>query len=336
MSPLHPSLVASLKFPQTHPMPKILVTGSIAYDLLLTYDGSFADAIDPAHLNELSLSFVTPRFARHHGGIGANIAWNLQLIGQEPVLVSTVGNDGGEYLALLQERGVPVTYIQKIAEHATATAIIATDSKERQITFYHPGADAHGAWPGALADERDDITFAIIGPRDACLMSEGAAWCEEYAVPYLFDPGQQVLAFGEDELQRCIRGSRGVICNAYEWQLLSERTGLSSDSLLQETHLLVITHGEEGLSLYTTKEKIVLPACKADRVLDPTGAGDALRAGILTGLAHKWKLRQCGQLGAALASFVVEREGTLLDSLDRDEVWNRAEVTYGERLPELP
>ena len=316
-------------------MPKILVTGSVAYDLLLSYDGSFAEAVDPAHLNELSMSFVTPRFSRHHGGTAANIAWNLRLLNQDPLVVASVGRDGGEYLALLEDRKIPTNFMETIPSHATPTAIIATDNKERQITFYHPGADAHGVWPEKLADERDDIDYAIIAPRDARSMAEAGEWCKKFGVQYLFDPGQQVLAFEQDALLKCIGESRGIICNAYEWQLLSERTGFSTDAILGETHLLIITHGDEGLSLYTKKENITLPACKAEKMVNPTGAGDALRAGIVAGLAAKWTLRQCGQLGASLASFCVEHEGTLMDKIDVEEVYARAEGTYGEKLPEL-
>lgn len=316
-------------------MSKILVTGSVAYDLLLSHDGSFTDAIDPSHLDELSMAFITPRFARHHGGTAANIAWNLRLLHQDPLIVATVGRDGGEYLALLDERKIPVTYIETIPAHVTPTAIMATDMQQRQITFYHPGADAYGTWPEKLAEERDAIAFAIVSPRSTQAMAEAAAWCEKYAVPYLFDPGQNVLAFPQEDLLKCIRDSRGVICNAYEWQLLSERTGFSTEAILSETHLLIITHGDEGLSMYTPKETIVLPACKAEKVVNPTGAGDALRSGILAGLAAKWPLRACGQLGAALASFCVEQEGTLMDRLDLEDLYARAEGTYGERLPPL-
>ena len=314
---------------------KILVTGSIAYDLLLHYDGSFAKSIDPAHLEELSMAFVTPRFAKHHGGTAANIAWNLRLLNQVPLVVGSVGDDGGEYLSLLEGRGIGVEYIDRLPKHATSTAIVATDSHERQITFYHPGADAHGTWPEKLLDEREEISFAIVSPRDPQMMLKACDWCIKYGIQYLFDPGQNMMAFGQEELLHALRGSRGVICNAYEWQLLSQRTGFSTDAMLQETHLIVITTGENGLSIHTEKNNIVLPACKADKVLNPTGAGDALRAGFLTGLSQGWNLNQSGQLGASLASFVVEQDGTLLDYIDLGHVLGRAEVTYGEALPVL-
>ncbi len=314
---------------------KILVTGSIAYDLLLTYDGSFADAIDPAHIEELSMAFVTPRFAKHHGGTGANIAWNLKLLNQDPLLIGSVGNDGGAYTALLEERNIDTRRVEMLHEHATATAIVATDSRERQITFFHPGADSAGSFPD-LSDEREQISFAIISPRDAKLMMQAVDWCQEFAVPYLFDPGQQVIALSEDEIIRAISKCRGVIANAYEWSLISKRTSFSIDSLLKKSPLLVITHAEQGLTIYTPKEEIVIPPCRPEKLVNPTGAGDAFRAGFLTGLAAKWSLKMCGRLGASVASFVVEQEGTLLNTLDLNDVCGRAEMMYGEALPPLP
>jgi adenosine kinase len=314
---------------------KILVSGSVAYDLLLNYDGSFPEAIDPAHLDELSMAFVTARFARHHGGTGANIAWNLRLLNQNPLLVATVGNDGGAYTALLEERGISTNRIDARSDHATSTAIVATDSQEHQITFFHPGADAVGTFPD-LSEEREDIALAIISPRNVKAMIQAVDWCQKFSVPYLFDPGQQVLGFSEDELIHAIKKSKGIIANAYEWSLISKRTSFSTDQMLTHTPLLVITRGEEGLTIFTKKKGIVIPACKSEHVINPTGAGDALRAGFLTGLAAKWKPEQCGRLGASLASFVCEQEGTLLDKVDLNDVMGRAEVTYGEALPALP
>lgn len=314
---------------------KLLVTGSIAYDVLLHTEGSFVDAIDPEHLSELSMAFVTPRLERHYGGTGANIAWNMRLLNQQPVLVGTVGNDGGAYTTMLQEKGIDTTYIQKLRKHVTATAIVGTDADERQITFFHPGADAAGTWPD-LQTERPGLMFGIVSPRDVHMMAAACQWCEAAQVPYLFDPGQQVMQFGDDELQRCIRASTGVICNAYEWELFSQKTGYSIDALLKEIKLLIVSHGEEGVTAYTPKEALPIPACRAEKVLNPTGAGDALRAGILTGLGAGWQLRQALQLGASLASFVVEQEGALVENVDVSAVLARAQATYGEALPVLP
>ncbi|OGJ56357.1 hypothetical protein A3D88_01710 [Candidatus Peribacteria bacterium RIFCSPHIGHO2_02_FULL_52_16] len=315
-------------------MSKILVTGSIAYDILLNYDGSFADTIGGADLNNLSVSFLSPRFARHHGGTGSNIAWNLRLLGTEAMLVGTIGNDGGEYRDLLKKRGVDVSQVQQLQDHVTSTAIIGTDDAERQIAFFHPGADAYGTWPD-LKDDCDDVAYAVVGARNPGLMMQGVHFCQEYKIPYLFDPGQLVIGLGADELKSAALKSGGLIANEFEWELLSEKTGCGISDFLVSTPFIIVTLGEKGLAIHTKKGEQVIPACAAEKVVNPTGAGDALRAGLLTGLSKKWNLADCGRLGAAIASFVVEQEGTLLDTLDLDEVGERAKRAYGISLPSL-
>ena len=317
---------------------KTLVTGSVAYDVVLSYDGSFVDAIDPEALENLSVSFFSPHFARHHGGTGANIAWNLRLLGGDPLLVSTVGSDGGEYLALLEERGVPTDFIEKKEDAVTATAIIGTDSSERQIAFFHPGADAVGDFGGGrepLADFRDDIGYAIISPRNPVLMMEAVRWCDTYKVPFLFDPGQQVILFSDDELSFAVSRSAGVITNEYEWEMLCRKLACTEESLLEKTGMVIITRGENGATCFYEGGECAVSACKADQVVNPTGAGDAFRAGVLRGLLEGWEHQDCMRLGAAISSHVVEIEGTLLDAVDSEQVLLRAEATYGEPLPTL-
>lgn len=313
-------------------MKKVLVTGSVAYDVLLGYEGSFADAIDPKSLQNLSLSFFSPRFARHHGGTAANIAWNLKLLGGDPLVVSAVGTDGGSYKALLSERGIDCRYIQEIADHVTATAIIGTDRDERQIAFFHPGADAAGTWPD-LAEERDDLLYAIVSARDTRQMTEAMLWCEKMKVPVFFDPGQQIIAFSADELMRLTRMGCGVIVNDYEWSLLKDALNVSEKNVKDMVPLAIVTHGEKGVTVLSKEGEMGLKACKPDRIIDPTGAGDAFRGGLLFGLSQGWNVRSACQLGAAMGSKAVSQEGTLMDTLDVEEVRARAEETYGEKLP---
>jgi len=312
---------------------RVLITGSIAYDVLLGYEGSFADAIDPKSLQHLSLSFFSPHFARHHGGTAANITWNLRLLEGDPLIVGTVGSDGGPYKALLAERGIDVTYIEEQKEHVTATAIIGTDQKECQITFFHPGADAHGTWPD-LKDERDDLAYGIVSPRDTRQMTAGMQWCAQQKVPVFFDPGQQVIAFSADELKRLTKMSAGVIVNDYEWSLLKDALKADEKTVLSLTPVAIITHGEKGVTLLSKDGTVNIPSCRPDRVVDPTGAGDAFRGGFLFGLSRGWDMQTSLKLGAAMGSKVIEQEGTLMDTLDRDEIWTRAERAYGQQLPE--
>jgi len=308
---------------------KTLVSGSTAYDLLLGYEGVFADGLDSKAVDDLSMAFVTPYFAKHHGGTGANIAWGLQLLGEESLLVSTVGKDGGEYIALLEDRGVSTSYVEKLAEHMTATAIIATDDRENQIIFFHPGADAHGSLPDLSAD-RDDLFYAIVSPRNQTLMMEMLGWCNEFGVPCIFDPGQQLMSFSDDDLSRAIDLCTGVIGNEHEWNLLTERLNTTEGDLLKCVEYIIVTKGDKGLTIFTQDDVIEIAGCKADRVINPTGAGDALRAGFLKGLSSGLSLRDAGRLGAAMGSFVVEIEGTLLESLDMDILDQRMKDAYGE------
>lgn len=312
---------------------RVLVTGSIAYDVLLGYEGSFADAIDQKSLQHLSLSFFSPRYTRHHGGTAANIAWNLRLLGGDPLVVGTVGTDGGTYKALLAERGIGIAYIEERKDHVTATAIIGTDRDERQIAFFHPGADVAGTWP-QLSEERDDVAYGIVSPRDTRQMTAGMQWCAEQKVPVFFDPGQQIIAFSADELRRFTKMSAGVIVNDYEWSLLKDALKVDEKTVLTLVPVAIITHGEKGVTLLANEGTVSLPACMPDSVVDPTGAGDAFRGGFLYGLSCGWDMPSSLKLGAAMGSKVIEQEGTLMDVLDHDEIWMRAERAYGVRLPE--
>lgn len=313
---------------------KILVTGSIAYDLLLSSEASFADVIEASDLQHLSVSFVTPHFERHRGGTGANIAWNLALLGAEPLLVGTVGSDGGAYTELLRERKIPTEYVEHLADHATATAIVATDSSERQIAFFHPGADAFGSWPD-LTDERGEIAYAIVSARSVPLMTQAIQWCAEERVPLLFDPGQQVHGFSDDELQRAVNAAAGIVVNEYESGLLQARFHADEADISSRVPFFIVTRGEQGFLLYECGKQRTFSACAPDHIVNPTGAGDAFRGGLLAGLSAGWPVSEAAMLGASLGSFVVEQEGTLLDQLDRDEVWARAEGAYGQPLLRL-
>jgi adenosine kinase len=315
-------------------MSRVLITGTIAYDVLLGFDGSFAETIRPDAIQQLSVSYFSPHYARNHGGTGANIAWNLRLLGGNPLLVGAVGHDGGAYLDLLHAKGIGTDAIEQLEAHVTATAVIGTDSGGRQIAFFHPGADVHATWPD-LSGLANDVPLAIVSPRNVQAMQHCVQWCVSHGVPVLFDPGQQVHQFSGDDVRHLLRMSRGVIANAYEWSLLQEKLGCAEDGVLELCPLLIITKGEDGVRIVTREHAEVLQVCSTQSFVNPTGAGDGFRAGLLYGMQHDWSLLHAARLGAAVASFVVEIEGTLLPSLDIDLVRRRAEQTYGESLPEM-
>ena len=312
---------------------KILVTGSTAYDLLLGYDGSFRDSLHESS-DAMTAIYLTSHFARHHGGTAANIAWNLALLGTEPLMVSTIGKDGAPYKELLRERNVDVTYLEQLDNDVTSTAIIGTDAKGNQVGFFHAGADTHGSWPD-LSDCREDIAYAIISPRDESLMMKATEFCKAYAIKYFFDPGQRISSMNSDDMRRCIQGSYGLIANEYEWEVITDRLGYTSQSVLEDTSHLIVTRGENGASHFSNEGTLNIGGCKAEKLVNPTGAGDAFRAGLLHGLSAHWSMQDSMRLGCAMGSRVVELEGTLPDSVDKDDIGRRAEEAYGETLPML-
>lgn len=303
-------------------MKRILINGSTAYDLLLSCELSFADAFTDVDLQNLSTVFLALHFQRHHGGTAANIAWTCALLGGNPLMVSTVGQDGGPYCALLEERNIDTQFIDRVEDHATSTAIIGTDNGERQLGFFHPGADQEGSWPD-LDAQRDDIAYAIASPRDERLMLRCIEWCNISEIPCFFDPGQRIHNFSEDELLRASKEAHGIIANDYEWDVLSTKLSTDEKGMLDLCEVVIITHGEKGVSVHSQEESFDIPASKAEKVVNPTGAGDAFRAGLLTKLTEGVSLRDAVKFGNAVASLVVEIEGTLLEDLDLDEIENR-------------
>lgn len=313
---------------------KFLINGSIAFDLLLSHDGSFLSGIDPKNLERLSVNYLAQGYKRHHGGVAANIGWNLALLGQKPVLLAAVGSDGDEYLKLLQSKGIDVSHVETVQNAVTATALIATDSDERQISFFHPGADATSVLPD-FSSLKKDIAFAIMGPRNPILMLQGAKQCKKNNIPYLFDPGQLVHAFGQDEFRHAVTGSRGLVVNEYEWGIASDKLGWKEADVVAASGMLIITLGDKGIRFVTGKEDLTILACKPRHIVNPTGAGDAARAGLLIGLASGWSLQNTGRLAAMMGCLLVEQEGTLLDSLDHAVLQKRVKENYGEELPKI-
>lgn len=312
---------------------KILVNGTTAYDVLLSSDGVFRDGLDLSQ-ESMTAIFLTSHFARHHGGTAANIAWNLQLLGATPLMVSTVGSDGGPYKELLHERGIDVTYVDQVSTDVTATAIIGTDSSGNQLGFFHAGADGKGEFPD-LTQDRDDISYAIISPRDERMMMESISFCKQYKVPYIFDPGQRITSMNKDDLRRSIDGAFALIANEYEWSVIRDRLNVSEQTITQLTPRLIVTQAEKGVTCFDQHGAETVGSCQADQLINPTGAGDALRAGLLFGLDAGWNMRDSLRLGSAMGSLAVEIEGTLIDHVDCDAVWARAENAFGEKLPSL-
>ncbi|MDB4979244.1 MAG: adenosine kinase [Candidatus Peribacteria bacterium] len=317
-------------------MKSLLVSGALAYDILLNYEGEFKDGLHTSPSGALSVCFRTKNHERRFGGIGANIAWSLNLLGQTSTLVASVGADGSDYLKFLEKHGIGTSDIETLTDVNTAMFIGAADQKQDQLTFFSCGADALGTWPGdRLMQKKDSFSYAIVCPRTVPLVREALDWCKKASIPVFFDPGQDTLAYTEEDLLACIQGSYGVILNEYEWGIFSDRFGLTQEKVLTMATLLIITRAEKGLTMYMPDGVMEIAPCPPDRIGNPTGAGDGFRAGLLTGLQYGWSLRDAARLGCSLASFVVEQDGPLVENVTIENIWKRAAAAYSEPLPDL-
>jgi adenosine kinase len=312
-------------------IPKVLVAGSIAYDTFLHYDKSFTDGIDPKSIDALSMSFLMESCTKSFGGTGLNSAWNIHLLGLSPLLTATVGKDGDTCLDLLKDEDMSTELITKLDNEMTANATIATDSKNHQITFFHRGASALRQWPKDTDPKK--IGYAIIGPSPVDITLEGLLWCKENNIPCIFDPGQGILGFNKEQMLQAIEFSSGTVVNEYEAGLISTITDLPEEKLAKRTPYFVITHGQHGFVIYEGSKMEGRGRVNAENIINPTGAGDGFRAGLIYGQLHGWTLIEGCQLGAALASKIVEQEGALLPSVDMQELIKNTEETYGITLP---
>lgn len=312
---------------------KILVTGTLAQDHLFQYGSEFLEQLREAtSMDVLSISFQPYQYVKRNGGTGANIAWNIALLGSKPLLVGNIGPDGLYYKEILQQRGIDVTYVETKDTAMTATGICCTDRQGHQIWFFYRGADAVGHWPELPIK---NINYAIIGARHHPCMLEALEWCHSNKIQSLFDPGQEILRFTPEELSTAMNLSTGIIMNEFEWGIFSKRINMTAEEVSKKTEYLIITLGENGHSIYTKNGCQTYPRCNCEKPIDPTGAGDAFRAGLICGLTNHWTLEQASKLGAAVASLVVEQDGTLLPALDHRLLQERVAEAYGESLPPL-
>ncbi len=285
----------------------ILICGSLAFDTIMTFEGRFAEQILPSQLHILNVSFLVPGLRREYGGCAGNIAYGLRQLGAQAVPLATLGSDGQEYLARLRSLGVDTGHVSTSADSYTAQAMIMTDRDNNQITAFHPGAmsQAHEN----PVPQRSDITLAIIAPDGREAMLSHAQQLHAAGVPFVFDPGQGLPMFNGEELTRFIELASWVAVNDYEAQMLSDRTGLTLQTVAAKVRGLVVTLGEQGCEVWTDGQKTVIPGVAATEVLDPTGCGDAFRAALLHGLEQGWSLQRCAELGNRMGATKIASRG---------------------------
>jgi adenosine kinase len=293
----------------------IVVTGSIAYDYLMTFPGRFAEYILPDQLDRISLSFLVDEMRRQRGGCAANIAYSLALLGERPRVMATAGQDFGEYRQWLEQQGVDTSLIRDEPDLFTASFFVNTDQDSNQIASFYTGAMARArelsfARLSAHDLETDEIDLAVISPNDPQAMVKYAAECQELGIPYLYDPSQQIVRLTSEHLQEGLEGCSLLVVNDYEFELLREKTGLSAEAIQSApTRACVVTSGAEGARIWAKEGIYDIPAVPPQRAEDPTGVGDAFRAGLIKGLALGLSWGLAGRMGALAATYALEQIG---------------------------
>jgi adenosine kinase len=288
---------------------KIYISGSLAYDRIMGFPGKFADHILPDKLHILNVCFLVGGLNEKFGGTAGNIAFNLAMLDEKPIILSTCGHDFKRYREWIEENGLSLEGIREIDGVPTAGAYITTDKSDNQITAFNPGAMAHQAKYAFNHHDTDDV-LAIIAPGNLDDMREFAQAYKDLKIPYIFDPGQNIPAFKGYELEEMIKGSRLLISNDYELELIQKSTGLTNGELLKKTEAIITTLGEHGSVVRTNSGETKIRAAHPDQVVDPTGAGDAFRAGLIKGLVLGRNLAEAAMIGSTCASFAVEKHGT--------------------------
>jgi adenosine kinase len=306
----------------------ILVSGSLAFDRIMDFPEKFSDYILPDKIHILNVCFLVNGLKEQFGGTAGNIAYSLALMGERPLILATAGKDFDGYEKWLCDLGLPVQGIRRIDEEFTAGAYITTDKADNQITGFNPGAMKHPCqYQLDGADPKE--TLAIIAPGNLEDMFELSTGYKERSIPYIFDPGQQIPAMSTANLIRMLDGSKLFISNDYELEMVMKLTELSKRDLLHKTGAIVTTLGDRGALIATEKEEIMVPAARAQAVADPTGAGDAFRAGLIKGLVTGKSLTDSARMGAVSACFSVQCQGTQCHTFTMEEFWARYEENFG-------
>jgi adenosine kinase len=306
---------------------KLIVTGSIAYDYLMSFPGKFTEHFLPEHMHRVSLSFLVDSMDKRRGGCAPNIAYTLALLGERPLLMATAGEDFGEYRQWLEAAGVDTTETRQIAGKFCASFFCSTDVDNNQIASFYTGAMADA---GQLSFRGvRDAGLAIIAPNDPGAMVQYAEECRTLGVPFIFDPGQQCARMAADQLRDGVTGAAVVIVNDYELELLRTKTGMSEADILGVAKTLIVTRGENGSSVLTRDARVDVPAVPPQRIVDPTGVGDAFRGGLMKGMALKLPWDASARLGSVAATYALEHLGGLSHSYTWDEFTARYQQHFG-------
>ena len=310
---------------------KTLICGSIAYDNIMVFGGKFKDHILPDQIHILNVAFLVPDLRREFGGCAGNIGYNLKMLGGDPLIMATVGSDCGPYNYRLDRLGVSRQCVREVPESLTAQAFITTDLDDNQITAFHPGAMNHSHLN--RIDASLGAGLAIVAPDGRDGMLNHARELAAAGIPFVFDPGQGLPMFSGEELMGFIGQATYVAVNDYEGKLLEEKTGQTLEALAKHVRALVVTRGAEGSTIYAEGQRHDIPCVKAEQVVDPTGCGDAYRAGLLHGIGQGWDWQTTGRLASLLGSLKIASRGGQNHELSPEIVRAQFKKHFGTDLP---
>jgi adenosine kinase len=306
---------------------KLVVTGSIAFDYLMSFPGKFIEHFLPEHMQRVSLSFLVDTMDKRRGGCAPNIAYTLALLGERPYLMAVAGQDFLDYRQWLEAAGVDTSLVRQVPDKFTASFFCSTDVDNNQIASFYAGAMANAAELSFRTIE--DCGLVIISPNDPAAMTQYAEECRALKIPYIFDPGQQCTRMSGDELKEGIVGARLVIANDYEFELIREKTKMNEQDVLSQAQALIVTRGEHGSSIYTAEGKSDVNAVTPHRIVDPTGVGDAFRGGLMKGLARGANIKVAAQIGSVAATYALEHLGGQSHSYTWDKFTARYAAHFG-------
>lgn len=309
---------------------QILICGSIAYDNIMVFPGRFKDHILPEQIHILNVAFLVPELRREFGGCAGNIAYNLKLLGSDPLVMGTVGDDSLLYFERLKRLEINLTCVRQIPQTLTAQAFITTDLDDNQITAFHPGAMNHSHENRVTRDLGAGL--AIVAPDGKEGMLQHARELAGLGIPFMFDPGQGLPMFSGEELLAFVEQATYLAVNDYEGRLLEERTGRRLEDLAPKLKALILTRGAQGSVIYTNGQRIEIPCAKAEAVVDPTGCGDAYRAGLLYGIASGFDWLKTGRLASLMGAIKVASRGGQSHSVTRDEMRRLFRSNFGADL----
>jgi adenosine kinase len=312
----------------------IIVTGSVAFDYLMSFPGRFGDHILPEQIHQISLSILVESLRKERGGCAPNIAYNLALLGMRPTVMATVGHDFDEYRTWLEDSGVDTSAMVEIEDEFTSSCFINTDRDNNQLVSFYMGAMGQADTLSFRDLDYGAIDLAIISPNAPTAMTKYVQECQELSIPYLYDPSQQIVWLSGEELLAGIRGARLLMGNEYEFGMIRNKTGLTEEELLALPRTTIITRGEEGSTIYADDRVIEIPVIPPEPLADPTGVGDAYRAGIIKGLLRGYPWHVAGRIATLAATYGLEQHGTQNHRYTLEEFVVRYRLAFGD-TPEL-